>query len=128
MTTTQIAGLKVGDKIPAPMPFDGIVEIIGFRYRTSRHTGATYMVADYVGTRPDGSTFQSFDDVKKLVAHVQTPEAVANARLIAAAPELLAALRQAHIDLFELLPPTPERHAAIARVQVAIAKTEGTAP
>ena len=48
MTTKTICGLSVGDKITAPMPFTGTAEIVGFRYHTSRNTGRTYMVADYI--------------------------------------------------------------------------------
>jgi hypothetical protein len=59
----NICGLKLGDKITAPMPFDGTAEIMGFRYYTSHNTGRTCIVADYIMN--DGKV--SFDPVQKLV-------------------------------------------------------------
>lgn len=38
---TELCGLKVNDKIRAPMPFSGHATILGFRYYTSRNTGRT---------------------------------------------------------------------------------------
>lgn len=68
--TRTICGLTVGDKISAPMPFDGTAEIIGFRYHTSRNTGRTYMVADYL-LLGDGKFSKelatSFDAVEKVI-------------------------------------------------------------
>lgn len=61
------SALAVGDVIPAPQPFDGTVEIIGFRLHTSRNNGRTFRVADYVGRREDGSHFQSYDAVDRLM-------------------------------------------------------------
>ena len=63
MVSKTISGLTLGDKIKAPMPFDGTAEIIGFRYHTSRNTGRTYIVGDYI--THDGKA--SFDPVEKLV-------------------------------------------------------------
>jgi len=57
-----VLGLSVGDTITAPTPFSGTAEIVGFRYHTSRNTGRTCMVADYV--THDGKA--SFDPVEKL--------------------------------------------------------------
>ena len=61
--TTELCGLKVNGKIKAPMPFSGEATIIGFRYYTSRNTGRTYMVADYI--TDDGKA--SFDSLEKLL-------------------------------------------------------------
>ena len=58
----ELCGLKVNQKIPAPTPFNGEVTIVGFRYYTSRNTGRTYMVADYI--TDDGAA--SFDAIEKL--------------------------------------------------------------
>lgn len=61
--TNTICGLSVGDKITSPLPFTGTAEIIGFRYHTSRNTGRTYMVADYI----THDLKQSFDSVEKVI-------------------------------------------------------------
>ena len=58
-----LAGLSVNGRIRAPVPFSGEATIIGFRYYTSRNTGRTYMVADYV--TDDGKA--SFDALEKLL-------------------------------------------------------------
>jgi hypothetical protein len=60
---TELAGLKVNDKIKAPVPFTGNATIIGFRYYTGRNTGRTYMVADYI--TDDGKA--SFDALEKVL-------------------------------------------------------------
>jgi len=60
---TELCGLKVNDKIRAPMPFSGHATILGFRYYTSRNTGRTAMVADYL--TDDGK--QSFDPIEKVL-------------------------------------------------------------
>jgi hypothetical protein len=62
---TQIAGLNVNEKINAPMPFTGQATIIGFRYYTSRNTGRTYMVADYI--TDEGK--MSFDSLEKVLKY-----------------------------------------------------------
>ena len=56
-------------------------------------------------------------------------EQQANARLIAAAPELLAALKAAHAALdsiYETEGLLTEERATLARIEAAIAKAEGT--
>lgn len=63
---TELAGLQINQKIRAPMPFKGNATIIGFRWHTSRNTGRTYMVAEYV--TDDGC--QSFDSIDKVLKHV----------------------------------------------------------
>jgi hypothetical protein len=60
---TELAGLKINDRIKAPMPFKGEATIIGFRYYTSRNNGRTSMVADYI--TDDLKT--SFDGIEKLI-------------------------------------------------------------
>ena len=60
---TELAGLKLNDRIKAPMPFDGMATIIGFRWHTSRNTGRTYMVAEYL----TDDCKQSFDSIEKIV-------------------------------------------------------------
>jgi hypothetical protein len=57
---TELAGLKINAKIKAPMPFAGEATIIGFRYYTSRNSGRTSMVADYI--TDDGKA--SFDAIE----------------------------------------------------------------
>jgi hypothetical protein len=59
----NINGLKLGDKITAPMPFNGTAEIMGFRYHTSHNTGRTCIVGDYITS--EGKV--SFDPVQKLI-------------------------------------------------------------
>lgn len=56
----------------------------------------------------------------------QGAEADANARLIAAAPDMLEALRDA-LELLERHYPKPARSGQIARARAAIAKAEGGA-
>ena len=71
MVSQNIMGLKLGDKIKAPTPFNMpddkgppvTAEIMGFRYYTSHNTGRTAIVGDYIMS--DGRT--SFDPVQKLV-------------------------------------------------------------
>jgi hypothetical protein len=71
MVSQNINGLKLGDKITAPVPFNFpdskgpivTAEIMGFRYYTSRNTGRSCIVADYIMN--DGKV--SFDPVEKLV-------------------------------------------------------------
>jgi hypothetical protein len=63
LVSKTISGLSLGDKISSPLPFDGTAEIIGFRYHTSRNTGRTYIVGDYI--THDGKT--SFNPVEKLI-------------------------------------------------------------
>ena len=57
------------------------------------------------------------------VASVNPMDREANARLIAAAPDLLEALR----EVIEYLPLKPHVNSAYNRAQVAIAKAEGEA-
>ena len=63
LVSQTISGLSLGDKIRSPLPFSGTAEIMGFRYHTSRNTGRTYIVGDYL--THDGKA--SFDPVEKLV-------------------------------------------------------------
>jgi len=70
IVSQNIAGLTIGDKITAPAPFNVswvkeivTAEITGFRYYTSRNTGRTYIVGDYITSKGD----TSFDAVEKLV-------------------------------------------------------------
>jgi hypothetical protein len=59
---TELAGFKINQTINAPMPFDGNATIIGFRWHTSRNTGRTYMVAEYL--THDGK--QCFDSLERI--------------------------------------------------------------
>ena len=68
-------------------------------------------------------------DINPTQEHADT--VVANARLLCAAPELLSALYAARAELLadvEHFPESeaPETHAALAKVQAAISKAEGT--
>jgi hypothetical protein len=65
-----ICGLSIGEIIQAPLPFSGTAEIVGFRYHTSRHTGRTYMVADYV-THDHKAAFDAVEKLAKLKAERQ---------------------------------------------------------
>lgn len=67
LVSQTISGLTLGSVIKAPTPFTGDAEIIGFRYYTSIHTGRTTVVADYIFTKPDGSTGQSFDPIDQIL-------------------------------------------------------------
>ena len=60
---TELAGLKINDRIKAPSPFTGEATIIGFRYYTSRNNGRTSMVADYI----TDDMKASFDAIEKLI-------------------------------------------------------------
>jgi len=63
--TTELAGLKVNQKIRAPMPFSGEATVIGFRYHTHRMSGRTTMVVDYI-TDDGKMAFDSLDKVLPL--------------------------------------------------------------
>lgn len=120
---TELCGLKVNSKIKAPIPFDGEATILGFRYYTSRNTGRTYMVGDYL--TDDGK--MAFDSIEKLVKH-KHEEADTNARLIASAPDMLAALKELsqYIETMKWGQAWPGRPHAIAdKARSAIAKAEG---
>lgn len=53
------------------------------------------------------------------------PNAEANARLIAAAPEMLAALQEAEGELYQVPPADAEQERVLAVVRAAIAKATG---
>jgi hypothetical protein len=74
----------------------------------------------------------TFVDGSRYVDEIDDPEAAANARLIAAAPEMLTALKQAEAALAVTAsyraPDMKRQQAALEAVRAAIAKATGQAP
>ena len=87
------------------------------------HTPGPWTSA-WVGTRPHGvAVVWLGENTDKRIEIIGTSKDEANARLIAAAPEMLEALRNLVMDWERVIGPIPEDHEA----QVAIAKAEGGA-
>ena len=87
------------------------------------HTPGPWTSA-WVGTRPHGvAVVWLGENTDKRIEIIGTSKDAANARLIAAAPCMLEALRNLVMDWERVIGPIPEDHEA----QVAIAKAEGGA-
>jgi hypothetical protein len=111
---------------PAPMTNDNTPDAT----QAGKHTPGPWRVSS-VGLTNDGKRAVTADDAGIAWVHPQTPfkrgdgwrhdccEREANARLIAAAPDMLEALREAR-------PYVPDHHGPVAyKVDAAIAKAEG---
>lgn len=99
---------------------------------TDKHTPGPWTIEGH----PQGTGFRVADANKRSVAAFPSTsrrpddERIANARLIAAAPELLAALKEAHRLLPSLIHTSTDIDAvelgdAIERARAAIARAEG---
>jgi hypothetical protein len=61
---TELAEFKLNQRIRAPSPFVGEAVIVGFRWHTSRNTGRTYVVAEYL-TDDGKQCFDSLEMVRR---------------------------------------------------------------
>jgi len=93
---------------------------------TSKHTPGPWTVEISEGELVVGQPGPDGSIVYVERYYPEDPEHRANARLIAAAPELLEALKKAEIIL-RLAPILGKEEACLTEVQAAIAKAEGDA-
>ena len=98
----------------------------------SAHTPGPWVTADGFGPSPDGLAIQSLDGKNYLICectgYYSLETTLANARLIAAAPDLLATLRQIGIEATESPNSDANRlELILSLARAAIAKAEGRA-
>ena len=105
-----------------------------WKYETSKFPGSRLVFAPYTGPLERTVHFVACNVAARhhLPSRHQEAEAEANARLIAAAPELLAAckavIKEAYVSENHGEPPTAEMSADVLEVlRAAIAKAEGIA-